>query len=214
MTPLEVITSARQQYNAVGDDFFSDQELYDILFAGSQEFSKKAFAIERSFSVSSVASQQQYNWPTNAIRIKRITYDGIKLAPFTFRDDDVLTQLDQAIGTVGVPSAYAVWEKVFYLRPIPSEIKTIEVLANVRPQRITVTSTLEIDEEYQMNLVDLILEHMNRKEKNYTGAQYHRGLWNDAMMEAKKQSRLKVTGDAFKVVRNVDAMMQTSLGYV
>lgn len=214
MTPLEVNTAARRRYNVVNDDFWSDAEIYDIIYQGCLELAAEGLLIERSFSTSSVASQQEYDWPTNAISIKRVTWNGKKLAPFTFREDDVYTVLNQVTTSSGDPSQYAVWNNVFYLRPIPSTVQTIKVFAYVEPQVVTVTSTLEIPTEFHMSLVDLIVSEMASKDKNYTGAQWHRSLWEKSVLRAKKLARKKLIGDAFQVVKNVDTLPQTYLGSI
>jgi hypothetical protein len=215
MTPLEVNTAARQRYNAVGDDFWSDAEIYNLIYQASLELATEGLLIERTFTTSSVASQHEYDWPTNAIAIKRITYDGRKLVPFTFREDDILTNLNQAVTSTGTPSSYAVWNRVFYLRPIPSTSSlTIKVWAYVKPQAVTVSSTLEIPEEWHMPLVNPILSEMSAKNKNYVGAQYYRALWEKDVIRAKRLAKKKVIGDAFQVVKNVDLIPQTDLGNI
>lgn len=214
MTPLEVNTAARQRYNAVGDTFWSDPEIYSLMYQACLELTTRGLIIERVFTSTSVASQQEYDWPTNAISIKRVQYDGRKLMPYTFRDDDVLTFLNQAVTSTGIPTNYAVWNNVFYLRPIPASALTIKVWAYCEPQPITVATTLEIPTEFHMALVNFILSEMSAKNKNYAGAQYYQALWQQDLVRAERLARKKSTGDAFKIVKNVDAVFQTTLGNV
>jgi hypothetical protein len=213
MTPLEVNTAARQRYNAVADDFWSDAEIYNLMYQACLELATEGLLIERVFTTTSVASQQEYDWPTNAIAIKRIQYDGRKLMPFTFREDDVITNLNQAVTSTGTPSSYAVWNNVFYLRPIPSTSSlTVKVWAYVEPQPVSLNSTLEIPTEWHMSLVNFILSEMSAKNKNYQGAQYYRQLWEKDVVRAKRLARKKLIGDAFQVVKNIDIIPQTDLG--
>jgi hypothetical protein len=214
MTPLEINTAARQRMNAVNDDFWPDAEIYNLIYQGSLELANEGLLIERTFTASTVAAQQEYDWPTNAISIKRIQVNGLKLKKITFREDDVLTFLNQSTSASGAPTHYAEWNNVFYLRPIPSSVLEMKVWAYVQPQAVTLSSSLEIPDEYHMALVNFILSEMSAKNKNYTGAQYYRALWEKDVLRAKRLARKKLIGDAFQVVKNVDVIPQSDLGIV
>ncbi len=215
MTPLQINTAARQRYNAVGDDFWSDEEIYSTIYQGCCEMATSGLVIEQAYTTTSVASQQAYDYPTYAMNIKRITYDGRKLVPITMRDDDILTQLNQAVTTTGTPTSYFVWNNVIYLRPIPSTSSlTIKVWSNIEPTTVSATSTLEIPTEFQMALVNLILSEMSAKNKNYEGSQYYRQLWSADVIRAKDLQRRKKRGDSFGIVQNVDMIPQSDLGQV
>lgn len=215
MTPSQIMNAARQRYNAVGDDFWSDAELYDVMYQGCCEMAQEGLVIEQTYTTTSVASQQEYAYPTYAINIKRITYNGRKLVPITFREDDILTVLNQATTATGVPSSYAIWNKILYLRPIPSASSlTIKVFTNIEPATITATSTLEIPTYAQMGLVNLIVAEMSAKNKNYEGSTYYRQLWEADKKRALELQRRKKIGDGFNFVKNVDILPQTDLGNV
>lgn len=214
MTPQEVNTAARRRYNAVSDGFWTDEELYDIMYQGCTELATEGLLIESTFSTSSVVSQQEYAWPSNAIAIKRATYDGKKIVPIDFRDDDVLTTLEQTTTEIGVPTSYAFWDDIFYLRPVPSQVKTIKVWAYVRPSVITASSSLEIPTEWHMELVNLLLREMDAKNKNYVGATYYGNLWKNAVDRAKKFAMKRKRRDSFAVVKNVDMIYQNSIGRI
>lgn len=213
MTPLEINTAARQRYNAVGDDFWSDAEIYNLIYQAECELATEGFLFEQTFTTVSVSGQQEYDWPTNAIAIKRITYNGLKLAPFTFREDDVLTQLNQATTSTGAPNSYAVWNNIFYLRPTPgTSALTIKVWAYVKPQTVSAASTLEAPTEFHMEMVHYILGEMCAKNKNYEGASYYKNLWTNGLMRAKRFARKKLIGDSFQFVKNIDILPHTDLG--
>lgn len=215
MTPLEINTAARQRYNAVGDDFFSDSEIYNMIYQACCEMAVTGLIIEQTYSTLSVAGQQEYNWPTNALNIKRITYNGRKLVPITFREDDILTILDQATSATGLPTSYAMWNDIFYLRPVPdTSAVIIKVFANITPQSVTSTSTIEIPSEFQMSLVNFIISEMSAKNKNYAGAQYYRSLWEKDLKRSAAMNAKSKIGDAFQFVKNVDIIPQSDLGNI
>lgn len=214
MTPLDINTAARQRYNAVSDDFWSDAEIYNIIYQGCCEMATEGLIIEQTYSTTSVAGQQEYSFPTNALNIKRITYDGRKLDYITFREDDILTFLNQAVTTTGTPTSYMIWNNIIYLRAIPDSALVIKIWANIEPQSVTSSSTLELATELQMCLVNLLLSEMSAKNKNYVGAKYYRDLWDADIKRAKRLNRKRKIGDAFQVVKNVDVIPQSDLGNV
>ena len=76
MTPSEVETAARRQYNATGDTFFSSEELAQLMYFGQMELAREVFCIEQTYSASTVSGTQGYAYPSQVIGIKRITVDG------------------------------------------------------------------------------------------------------------------------------------------
>jgi hypothetical protein len=214
MTPLQINTAARQRYNAVGDSFWSDAEIYDLIYQACTELATKAYLIERYYTASTVADTQQYSYPTNAFAIKRITYDGVRLTRIDFRQDDMLTLWNQATTATGTPQYWAEFNQVFYLRPIPSAVGTLGVYAYAQPQTIISTSTLEIPDEWHMDLVYFINREMSAKNKNYEGAQYYGTLWEKTVERAVQFGQRKKRGDSFAIVQDVDILPETIVGSI
>jgi hypothetical protein len=214
MTSVEVETAARQQYNAVGDTNWSQSEIMSLIYAACLDMARKSFIIEDVFSSSTVASQQEYSYPTNVISIKRVTYAGAKLEKISFKEDDYLTGQNQATTATGTPTHYAEFNNTIYLRPTPSAVGTLKVFAFVEPQAVTTTSTLEIPTLFHMDLVDFVLSRMYAKDKDFNSAQYFQGLWADHIMEAKKYVKRRYKGDAFAAVQDEEQLGQVGVGYI
>lgn len=215
MTPQQVITVARQRYNAVSDDFWSDQELYDVIYQGCLEMANESLTIERTFTMTSVSGQQEYAFPTNAIALKRVTYNGKKLHPCDFRDDDTLTVVNQIVTSTGTPHFYEMWNNVMYLRSVPdTDGLTIKAWAYVEPQLVTVSSVLELPGRYHLMLVNLLLSEMSAKNKNYTGSEHYLKLWQQDIIRAKRAAHKKTIADGFNRVKNVDTIPQSIIGTV
>lgn len=213
MTPEEVINLARSQYNAVNDTFFSDAELRDYLSKACIELSLKAHCIQSTFTTTTVADQQEYELPEHAIAIKRITYDGKKLDPFTFREDDVVTLNNSTSTDSGTPSYYATWGTSIFLRPIPSDAKTLKIYAFVKAQRIeSTTASLEIPEVYHHDLMDYVLFRMAIKDENNKSAKDYYDLWRQNIRDCIKAERRKLRGDSFTHVQAVEILPTTTLG--
>lgn len=215
MTPLQIITAARQRYNAVNDDFWSDAEMYNLVYQACNKMTVKGLTIEQTYSTTSVLGQQEYIFPTQALNIKRATYNGAKLSPFDFRDDDVLTILDAATQTLGTPTHYAQWNNTIYLRAVPDTAGlTIKLFAHVYPQTVSATSTLEFPRGFEMAPVNYLLSEMSAKNKNFLGAKYYLKLWEDDIKDALELQRRNKIADGFNIVKNVDTIHQSDLGLI
>lgn len=210
MTPSELAEYARRQYNAVGDAFFSDPELYQYIWAAQLELATEALCIRRVYTASTVAAQQEYEYPTNALSIKRVTYDGEKLTPITFREEDALTS--PAVTVSGSPQYYAVWNDTLYLTPIPDAVGTLKIFSINEPQEVDNTSVLEVPTRYHLKMADFLLAAMCAKEKNFQAAGHYQARWDKTVMDAKKQERKYLRGDAFLGVNDSESMASNVLG--
>ncbi len=214
MTPTEIETAARNRYNSVGDSFFSQDEILDLMWDACLDMTRECNLIERVYTTSTVASQQEYSYPTSTISIKRITYDGKKLKPITMREDDAITGLNQSTTSEGTPQYYFVWNETIYLRPIPSSVATLKIFTYNEPSELTNTSTLEIPTQFQMDLVDYIVSEMAAKDSNFEAAQYYANKWERSKMDIKKWQRKRLRGDSFASVQDEDQLIEGYLGIV
>lgn len=214
MTPTQIETTARNKYNAIGDNFFSQDEILTYMYEACVELARHAQMIETTYTTSTVASQQEYSYPTNTIAIKRITYDGKKLKPITFREDDSITGLNQSTTSTGTPQYYAIWNETIYLRPIPSAVASLKIFSYNEPSALTISSTLEIPTQFHMDIVNFIVSEMASKDLNYTAADRYLQKWEKAKIEARKWQRRKNRGDSFSTVQDEDMMVEGYLGIV
>lgn len=212
MTPTELLTLAKQQYNATGDSFFSDAELYSLVWMAQNELAREANVIEQTYTTTTVASQQAYAYPSLTISIKRITYDGLKLEPITFRQDDELTVGNAATTQTGTPNYYAVFNKIIYLRPVPAAAASLVIFSYNEAQSVTASTTLDVPTHFHQDLADFLLWRMSAKDKNYTGAEYYYATWKEKVKAAKAWSRKRVRGDAMACVQDAEYSTASGLG--
>jgi hypothetical protein len=209
MTLTELVTFIRQRYNAVGDNFFSDDEMYRYIWAAEMELAHKAYVIESTLTTTSVDGQREYAYPTNTLAIKRVTYNGRKLAYATFREDDTLTLGNSAATTEGEPIVYSLWDSTLYLRPIPdTSALSIVIFSYSEPQEVTSSSVLEVPTIWQLGLADYCLHLMAGKDKNFQAAEMYKKAWDATVFEAIKWSRKRLRGDSFHSVKDESAMIE------
>jgi hypothetical protein len=206
MTPGEVVTFARQQYNAVGDTFFSDPEMYSLVKIAQTELANAAKCIERVYSTTTVAGTQSYAFPTLATEIKRITYDGYNLEPATFREDDLLTAYDQDTTTRGTPRHFFTWNQTIYLRPIPDSALTLQIFSINAPDDVSSTSTLDVPTLFHLDLADFLLWKMAVKDKNWSAADYFKKVWDERVGNSQAVWKKHKRAAGFTSVRDVEGM--------
>lgn len=214
MTPQEVMDIARSQYNATGDTFFVETEMLRWITQGCQELAAKALTIRKIYTTTTVASTQEYALPSNIIAIKRMTYDGKKLDPYTFREDDSVTALNFDLTDTGTPIYYAKWDTSVFLRPIPDDAKTLKIFCYTRPETVTATSVIEVPEDYHHDIADYLVWRMALKDGNVTIAREYQAEWKEAVRQAKMLEVKKRRLDSFTHVQLMELVQTSNLGTV
>ncbi len=217
MTPSELETAARQMYNAVGDNNWSSPEIMTLIYGGCLELVRECgLVIEKRYTTTSTAGVGEYSYPTNATGIKRITFDGKKLAEITMRQDDSLTLENQLTTAVGSPTYYYVWSGVIYLRAIPETAGTLTLFTTSNPQPVTATSVLEVPDNAHLMLRDYVVSEMAAKDLNFKMADYYRNLWGNPntghKAEFRRFLRRNKRADAFAVVQVEELLPYGSMG--
>lgn len=193
----------RQRYNAVNDTFFSQAELWKAMEEGQMELATKARVIRGVYSSTSVASQREYDYPTRAISIARIEYDGAKLEPISWDEDDKVTLGDTDTTDTGTPAFYTLWNDIIYLRPTPStDSLTIKVYTYDRPRALSSGDlTLDIPIEYHYDLSYFVLHYMAIKDTNPKMADYYVKQWDKVIENALSWQRKKERGNRMRRVQ-------------
>ena len=205
MTPTQIETMARRQYNAVGDTFFSQAEINDYIYKAQMEFCKHAFMLKKTYSTTTVADQKEYSMPSQTIAIKRLEVDGWKVEPISFNENDDLTVLNDASALAGNTDYYYQWGTSFFFTTAPTTTGlTIKVYTYSMPQPVDTTSTIEVAEEYHLDIVTYVLMQMALKDENAPAARAYEVTWLKALSDARRLERRKQSADSFKRVRMAD----------
>jgi len=213
MTPTEVITAARRAYNADDDTFWTEAEFLTLLYEAQMELVHAGLIIEKRFSTTTVVNQREYDYPANIISIKRITYDGEKLHPIDFRDDDAITINNSSTTDTGSPLYYQIWDYDIHLRPIPDDTKTLEIWGYAEPiQLANITSALEVPSEYHPGLKNYLLKEMAIKDTNQPIYREYEKRWNIELLKARKWKARRKRGDSNAIVKNEEMFQNSILG--
>lgn len=215
MTPSELNTYVRQQYNAVNDTFFADSEIFSYAYEAEMQLAKFAYVLKNTYTDTSVSGQQEYSFPTNAMAIYRITYAGRKLKPITFREDDQVTLLNASTTATGEPLYYAKWDDVLYLRPVPSTTgDTIKVFTFDIPTEIVAGGSLNTPARFHLSIANFCLSKMCAKDKNLQMAQYYNNLWEKDLQQARSEEVRNWNSDGFTGPEGVIGYEDTVLGFL
>lgn len=213
MTPTEIETWARQRYNAINDTFWSQAEIFNYLTGACMRAARRTQLIERVYTTSSVASQQEYDFPTNTIAIKRVTWNGIKLKPITMREDDSITGLNMTTTATGDPQYYFVWNYTISLRPIPASVQTIKIWSVNTPSAITAsTASLEIPAQFHEDLLHYINREMALKDSNFKAASAYGELWEQSLVEMDRWQKKRKRTDSFAAVQDEGQLVEGYFG--
>ena len=216
MTPTEFIAAARRKYNAVGNTFYSDTEILDLLYQVEGEMARYAYTIEvaPNSSTSTVVGTRGYAIPSRTLSISRLTYNGSKLQPISFREDDAITSLSEDTTTTGTPLFYELWADTVYLRPVPNAIKVLKFYTYGEPAVLTISDTIETPTRFHMDLVDGVVAELMYKDENAAIGDRYRKRFDVHLEEARKWQRRRRRGDSFATVKDEEALNRSILGVI
>ncbi len=215
MTPQQIMEAARRRYNAIGDTFWSDDEIYQSIYDGELQASIDAPGImERIYTTTTTAGTQEYAFPTNVLAVKRVTYNGQKLKKITMREDDSITGLNQDTTDQGTPTYYYEFDESIFLRPIPDDALTLKIWAYQEPDTVNATATLELPSVFHMSLVDYVLYQMAFKDSNHNAADRLEKKWEKAIMRMKAWVAKRKRTDSFAAVQDEESSIGSWLGHV
>lgn len=215
MTPSEIELTARRAYNAVNDTFWSQQEIFDLIYAACLEVCDESFPVERTYTTDTVIGTQGYDFPTNSLAIKRVTWNGQKLTPIDMREDDAVTALNQETTDTGNPRYYWIWNRTIYLRPVPASVETLKLWTyNFQAAISSPSATIDIPDVHHMRLVNPVLSAMAAKDSNLTKAQYYLAIWEKDKIKIKQSMRKMKRSDGFTTVKDEGLVIESYLGGV
>lgn len=217
MTPAEIETAARRKYNSVSSSFYSAAEIYDLIYQAELEIARETRMLEGVTTTISTASTQTYAYPTGVLEIKRVEYNGKKLEPIDFRQDDSLTIYNANTTETGTPIYYYDWANTLYLRPIP-DTSSVQIRIHYYKLPTVITSAsqvLEVPSLFHMCIVDFVAGELAMKDQNQIISRVYSDKWyNTHLPSMRNWVRKRRTGDGFKTVKDVDSLVATYLGII
>jgi hypothetical protein len=213
MTPTELETYVRQRYNAVGDTFYPQAEIFNFFYQAQMELAMETKCIKNIYTTTSTASQRSYDMPTNCISIARMEYDGKRIFPNDFIDDDALTGNNPNETVTGTPINYQVFGSTFFLRPTPTDADTIKIYSYDAPNQPSTTVSLSVPVRYHLMLSDFALFCMFAQDKNNTMADYHARRWEKSKELVQETERMRMVDDQYRIVKDHEDLVHEPFRY-
>lgn len=202
MTPTDLESYTRQRYNAVGDTFFPQAEIFNFFYAAQMELAMETKCIKNVYTTTTVASQRAYDFPSLTIAISRLEVNGQRVYPNDFMDDDATTGNNPDEVLTGQPTWYQIWGDDLYLRPVPStSAQTIRVFSYNMPNPVTAVGTLDIPARYHLYLSDYAMSQMCAQDGNNAQATSFMNLWTDHKKRVLRFESERDSSDDFKTVK-------------
>jgi hypothetical protein len=216
VTPSQVETAARNRYNASSDSFYSQSEIFDLIYQGEMILATETNCIEASDSTTTtVSGTQSYAFPTNFISVKRVEWNGRRLKRVDMREDDLLTAMAADTTTTGDPTYYFEWNGYVYLREIPGSAETLKFFGYKQPTALStspVSSSLSVPARYHTSLINYVTAHIAAKDKDFEGLQSFMKLWEQDLQRARVYEKRRQRMDQFSYVRTEEQMSHTEFG--
>jgi hypothetical protein len=137
--------------------------------------------------------------------IRRVEYDGERIYPSDFTDDDMYTGNQPGTTSRGRPTHYQAFNSTLYLRPIPdTSALTIRVFSYNQPSQPSSAGTLDVPARYHLYLADYALYCMFAQDKNPAMADRHLRLWTEHKSTVMKIEQMRRRSDEFAVVKDIE----------
>lgn len=216
MTPAQVEEQARRRYNAYADNFWTQDEVFKLIYQAEMILATEALVIEdKDTSITTVASTRAYSFPTGTIAIKRLEYDGEKLKLVDFREDDALTLNDASVTVTGTPQYYSLWNDTIYLRDTPDSAETLTIYRYKEPTILTTSSTsLSVPTRCHIHLCDYVVAEIAAKDGNLSVSDRYWDRWEKYVLREKAWTAKKKRTDGFAVVKDEESLPETIMGAV
>lgn len=204
MTLNEMITAARNRYNAYGSSFWGDDELRQLIYEACMALSVEGEIIEKSFEAQTVDGTQEYELPQYTIGVKRAVWYGKPLEKISFIDEDQINGWNEMTITRGDPVYFNVWENKIRLLPTPSSARTLKVYTYNEPQPLVQASILEIPSRFHIYMLDYVLAMMVLKDDKFALSDKLLQRWENQILKVRVANKKLKRSGAFNFVRPVE----------
>lgn len=214
MTPTQILDAAKNNLNAASDSLWSDGELLTHLYLCQEELAQDTRCIENTATSNIVAGTADYTYPTRAMEIWRITYNGAKLQKLDHRQFDAINPNNLLAS--GTPYYYLDFDDTITLYPTPSASVTdgLKFFFYAEPDVTVSGSTLEVPTRYHFALVDGVTARMCPKDLGNPETMYWAQKWETAKVKVRSHIRTRRRSDRFAIVKTEEMSLNSDFGVI
>ena len=179
-----------------GVTFYTDAELLKWANFGLLDFCTRSEILKDYTTFAAVVGQQDYDYPTNFLKAKYVTYDGNRVK---LKDIHQIGQINTGWQTAdnGTPSYYFFIKEgsiSFYQKP--DDTKDIFMWFIKKSTALSGDGSVpEIPEEYHHALIDYVIFRAKQKDNQVQTANYYKGEFNEMVLQAKIIGKRREKGD-------------------
>lgn len=217
MTLAQFVQTVRRRHNAVGDDNWSDAEIYELLTHRLNMALTYIGMLEATdTSNTSTDGTQAINFPTDAVTIRDVLYLGDRLKKITFEEweryrDDVASDYT----TSGTPTMYAIWNRQILLVPVPANTGDQITIYYYKEHTYidgSTQTTIDIPSVLHAHLVPGVLSDMYAKDLNVQLMTFYEGQWLNTSIPAFQRFKAnEEAGSNFNVLGDSDTQGMTGV---
>lgn len=216
MTPTELYNQIRNLAFDVNTKLSGETELYQYMSDAELEIAKKVYCTQNSTTENSVIDQREYDRPSGALKIERITWNTVKLKKINIGDIDVAE--GQSYGgttSTGNVVYYYEYGSKIGLSPVPTEVKEIKYYYLKYPTVLNASSTaFTIPEEYVHYISDYCLYRMFLKDDQKGLADRSFKIWLDNLVRCEEDWADRGAIDMIQQVRLEEIYPDSELGMI
>lgn len=215
MTIAEVLSAARENHNAVGSTFWSDDSLYSRLFQVMLKVARQTRCIEGTDTQNTASGTADYTAPSAAFEISRVTYNGAKLQYIDLREYDSMNP--SGTSSTGTPAYWLLYNGTITLYPTPDAIQTLKVWSFNFPTSVP-TSATTLTSVFPAHGHDVLVTGLSwlmcPKDLGHPLTAMWKKQFADEVSEYEAQLKRKRRGDRFAVVKTEENFNRTDFGII
>lgn len=215
-TPTAIYNQIREMSFDNDQALVSESELYQYMSDAELILAKEIPFTETTLTDNTVVDQREYDRPTNALKIKRVTWNTVKLKKISMGDVDVIEgQSYGGITSTGNLIYYYEYGNKIGFSPLPKEVQEIKYWLLLYPAALSSESTtFTIPPEYAHYIPDYCLWRLFVKDEKAGLADRHLNMWLSNRKEAAKDWMMRQSTDEIETVQLEEIYNTSEMGMI
>lgn len=152
----EIINRVQRQFGDEAEAQITRADITNWANDAQLDIVRKTECLQFHFETDSIANDGSYTFPIPFVRLRRVTFNGIKLKRIELEELDKIAGDREAQPKVGTPDRYYVWGNRLFLYPLPSKDGegNLEIYCVKRPEALSGDQSIpEIPEHMHEDIV-------------------------------------------------------------
>lgn len=188
MIVSDVVTRVQRQFGDEASVQINSDDVIRYINDAAKEIAVQNDLGAAVANMSSVANQNLYTLPADALALRSVYYDNLKLDFYERTEYDAYVNTNDPNETaVGTPILYTRHVNDILLYPKPESVKTIKLWYFQRPIEVTATTdSLPFPVEYHLRIVEYCLQQAYQTDEDWDAADRMQSQFSDGMTRLKQ----------------------------